>query len=278
MLTDASESIRKMDLPEYRILNAPFYRETSNEEAILQAVATSRLPLMLKGPTGCGKTRFVEHMAWTLQRPLITVACHEDMTAADLAGRFLLTAEGTVWHDGPLTLAVRHGAICYLDEIVEARQDTTVLIHPLTDSRRVLPLDRRGEMIQAHPDFLLVVSYNPGYQSAVKDLKESTKQRFVAMDFSYPPADVESAIVEIEAGIDQRLAAELVSVAVSTRNLRGRGLNEGASTRMIIHAGRLIAAGVPMSEALRASLILPLTDDPDMREALEAVITAVSRR
>jgi nitric oxide reductase NorQ protein len=265
-----------MDLPEYRILNAPFYRQTSNEEAMLQAVAASRLPLMLKGPTGCGKTRFVEHMAWTLQRPLITVACHEDMTAADLAGRFLLTAEGTVWHDGPLTLAVRHGAICYLDEIVEARQDTTVLIHPLTDSRRILPLDRRGEMIGAHPDFLLVVSYNPGYQSAVKDLKESTKQRFVAMDFSYPPAEVESAIVAIEAGIDPRLAADLVSVAAGTRNLRGRGLNEGASTRMIIHAGRLIAAGVPANDALRASMTLPLTDDPDMREALEAVVSAVA--
>jgi nitric oxide reductase NorQ protein len=243
----------------------------------MPAVAASRLPLMLKGPTGCGKTRFVEHMAWTLQRPLITVACHEDMTSADLAGRFLLTADGTVWHDGPLTIAVRHGAICYLDEIVEARQDTTVLIHPLTDNRRILPLDRRGEMIQAHPDFLLVVSYNPGYQSVAKDLKESTKQRFVAMDFGYPPAEAETAIVAIEAGIDQGMAAELVSVAANTRNLRGRGLSEGASTRMIVHAGRLIVAGVPVNEALRASVTLPLTDDPDMREALEAVIAAAGR-
>jgi nitric oxide reductase NorQ protein len=266
-----------MDLTQYRIPTAPFYQQTSNESAIMPAVAASRLPLMLKGPTGCGKTRFVEHMAWTLQRPLITVACHEDMTAADLAGRFLLTADGTVWHDGPLTIAVRHGAICYLDEIVEARQDTTVLIHPLTDNRRILPLDRRGEMIQAHPDFLLVVSYNPGYQSVAKDLKESTKQRFVAMDFAYPPAEVETAIVAIEAGIDQGIAAELVGVAARTRNLRGRGLSEGASTRMIVHAGRLIAAGIPVNEALRASVTLPLTDDPDMREALEAVIAAVGR-
>ena len=263
-----------MDLTPYRIASAPFYHAAANEEAVSIAAAAGRLPLMLKGPTGCGKTRFVEHMAWTLGRPLITVACHEDMTAADLSGRYLLTADGTVWQDGPLTTAVRHGAICYLDEVVEARQDTTVVIHPLTDNRRVLPLERKGELVPAHPDFLLVVSYNPGYQSAVKDLKESTKQRFVAIDFTYPAQDAEAAIVAREAGIDLRTAASLVGVAVSTRNLRGRGLNEGASTRMIVHAGRLIAAGISVNEALQASVVLPLTDDPDMREALEAVIAA----
>jgi nitric oxide reductase NorQ protein len=266
-----------MDLSQYRMTSAPFYHPTANEKPMFEAAAASRLPVMLKGPTGCGKTRFVEHMAWHLGRPLITVACHEDMTAADLAGRYLLTAEGTVWHDGPLTTAVRHGAICYLDEIVEARQDTTVVIHPLADNRRVLPLDRKGELVAAHPDFLLVVSYNPGYQSAVKDLKESTKQRFVAIDFSYPAPDAEAAIVAAEAVIDIRHAAELVRVATSTRNLRGRGLSEGASTRMIVHGARLVAAGIPLTDALRASMVLPLTDDPDMREALEAVIAASVR-
>jgi nitric oxide reductase NorQ protein len=265
-----------MDLTPYRIATAPFYHATGTETAIFRAAAASRLPVMLKGPTGCGKTRFVEHMAWQLGRPLITVACHEDMTAADLAGRFLLTAEGTVWHDGPLTLSVRHGAICYLDEVVEARQDTTVVIHPLTDNRRILPLDRKGELVTAHPDFLLIVSYNPGYQSAVKDLKESTKQRFVAIDFTYPPPPAEAAIVMREASIDSRLAARLVDVAASTRNLRGRGLNEGASTRMIVHAARLIAAGVSEYDALRAALVLPLTDDADMREALDAIIAAIT--
>jgi len=263
-----------MDLTQYRIPSPPFYHETSNETAIFAAAVASRLPVMLKGPTGCGKTRFVEHMAWRLGRPLITVACHEDMTAADLAGRFLLTADGTVWNDGPLTLAARHGALCYLDEVVEARQDTTVVIHPLTDSRRVLPLDRRGELVAAHPDFLLIVSYNPGYQSAVKDLKESTRQRFIAIDFTYPGADAEAAIVMREAGIETKLAEALVAVAASTRNLRGRGLNEGASTRMIVHAARLIGAGVAANDALRASIVLPLTDDADMREALEAIIAA----
>jgi nitric oxide reductase NorQ protein len=263
-----------MELTEYHITSAPFYHQTGNERAVFEAAAASRLPVMLKGPTGCGKTRFVEHMAWHLKRPLMTVACHEDMTAADLAGRYLLNGEGTVWSDGPLTTAVRHGAICYLDEVVEARQDTTVVIHPLTDNRRILPLDRKGELVAAHPDFLLVVSYNPGYQSAVKDLKESTKQRFVAIDFVYPEPEAETAIVACETAVDVRVAAQLVSVATRTRNLRGRGLSEGASTRMIIHAARLVAAGVPLIAALRASIVLPLTDDADMREALEAVIAA----
>jgi nitric oxide reductase NorQ protein len=227
---------------------------------------------MLKGPTGCGKTRFIEHMAWRLGKPLITVACHEDMTAADLVGRFLLDAEGTVWHDGPLTLAVRHGAICYLDEIVEARQDTTVVIHPLTDDRRILPLEKKNELVQAHPDFRLVISYNPGYQSVIKDLKESTKQRFVALDFTYPDASAEAEIVAHEAGIGRQDAERLVRIAERTRNLKGHGLDEGVSTRMLIHAGRLVARSIPLTQACEIALILPLTDDRDMRQALTEVI------
>jgi nitric oxide reductase NorQ protein len=197
------------------------------------------------------------------------------MTAADLVGRYLLSAEGTVWHDGPLTVAVRHGAICYLDEIVEARQDTTVVIHPLGDSRRILPLDRKGEMVRAHPDFQLVISYNPGYQSAIKDLKESTKQRFVAIAFDYPEPSVEAGIVAREAGVDERVAGRLVRIAERSRNLRGKGLDEGASTRMLIHAGRLLASGVPTREAVRASIVLPITDDADMRDALDNAVAAV---
>ncbi len=196
-----------------------------------------RMPMMLKGPTGCGKTRFVEYMAWKLGKPLVTVACNEDMTAADLVGRFLLDANGTRWQDGPLTLAARHGAICYLDEVVEARQDTTVVIHPLTDTRRVLPLDKKGELLHAHPDFLLVISYNPGYQSLMKDLKPSTKQRFGALDFSYPAHEIEVEIVTHEAGVDAAVAGKLVAIAERARNLKGHGLDEGISTRMLVHAG-----------------------------------------
>jgi nitric oxide reductase NorQ protein len=229
---------------------------------------------MLKGPTGCGKTRFIEHMAWRLAVPLITVACHEDMTASDLVGRFLLDAQGTVWHDGPLTLAVRYGAICYLDEIVEARQDTSVVIHPLTDDRRVLPLEKKNELVKAHPDFQLVISYNPGYQSVLKDLKESTKQRFGAIDFTYPAPDIEAEIVAHEAGIAPAVAARLVQIAKRSRNLKGHGLDEGVSTRMIIQAGRLIGRGLPIEEACRVALVLPMTDDVDIRDALTEAISA----
>jgi nitric oxide reductase NorQ protein len=229
---------------------------------------------MLKGPTGCGKTRFVEHMAWRLGKPLITVAAHEDMTAADLAGRYLLEPSGTVWHDGPLTIAVRHGAICYLDEIVEARQDTTVVIHPLTDARRILPLEKHNEIVAAHPDFQLTISYNPGYQSAVKDLKESTKQRFVAIDFGYPPAPTEAAIIVRESGSDENLAGILVAIAQRSRNLQGHGLDEGASTRMLIHAGRMVRAGLSLEAAVQSSIVLPITDNPDIRAALSDAIQA----
>ena len=263
-----------MELAGYRIDREPYYRAISDEIALFEAAYADRLPMMLKGPTGCGKTRFVEHMAWRLGRPLITVACHEDMTASDLVGRYLLDANGTVWHDGPLTLAVRHGAICYLDEIVEARQDTTVVIHPLTDERRVLPLEKKNEIVPAHADFQLVISYNPGYQSVLKDLKESTKQRFAAIDFRYPTAEVEAEIVAHESGVDPDAARRLVRIAERSRNLKGHGLDEGASTRMLIYAGRLIRRGIAVDAACQVALVLPITDDPDIRDALTAAIAA----
>ncbi len=263
-----------MDLNDYRISDEPYYRPVGNELKLFTAAFADRMPIMLKGPTGCGKTRFIEHMAWSLGKPLITVACHEDMTASDLAGRFLLDAQGTVWQDGPLTLAVRHGGICYLDEIVEARQDTTVVIHSLTDERRVLPLEKRNEVIKAHEDFHLVISYNPGYQSVLKDLKESTKQRFGAIDFSYPPDDLEGEIVAHESGVDRAVAAKLVTIAKRSRNLKGHGLDEGASTRMLIHAGQLVARGIPLGEACQVALVLPITDDVDLRDALTSAIAA----
>jgi nitric oxide reductase NorQ protein len=263
-----------MNLDAYRIADEPYYQPLGLEIETFQAAYAERLPVMLKGPTGCGKTRFVEHMAWRLGKPLITVAAHEDMTATDLGGRYLLEPQGTVWHDGPLTLAVRHGAICYLDEIVEARQDTTVVIHPLTDARRILPLEKHNEIVPAHNDFQLTISYNPGYQSAVKDLKESTKQRFVAIDFSYPPPTTEAAIIVRESGTDDELAGILVAIAQRSRNLQGHGLDEGASTRMLIHAGRMVRAGLPLDVAVQSSIVLPITDNPDIRAALSDAIQA----
>ncbi|WP_297906590.1 CbbQ/NirQ/NorQ/GpvN family protein [Thiomonas sp.] len=256
----------------YRIPAEPYYRPLADEVELFEAAYSVRMPMMLKGPTGCGKTRFVEAMAWRLRRPLITVACNEDMTASDLVGRFLLDAEGTRWQDGPLALAARHGAICYLDEVVEARQDTTVVIHPLTDSRRALPLEKKGELVRAHPDFQLVISYNPGYQSLMKDLKTSTKQRFGALDFNYPEHAVEVEIVAHEAGVAPDVAARLVSIAERSRNLKGHGLDEGLSTRMLIHAASLIAGGVAAPAACRVALVCPITDDPDMRDALDAAV------
>jgi nitric oxide reductase NorQ protein len=269
-----AEANGAMNASAFRIAAQPYYRAIGDEVQIFEAAYRDRLPVMLKGPTGCGKTRFIEYLAWKLDRPLITVAAHEDMTAADLAGRYLLAPEGTVWHDGPLTVAVREGGICYLDEIVEARQDTTVLIHPLTDERRILPLEKCNEIVAAHPDFQLVISYNPGYQSAVKDLKESTKQRFVAIEFGYPEAAIEAEIVVQESRGDAATAVRLVEIAARTRNLRGHGLNEGASTRMLIHAARLVGAGIGLAAAVQASIVLPITDDADMREALTAAIAA----
>jgi nitric oxide reductase NorQ protein len=261
-----------MDLQDYRIGVEPYYRAVADETRLFEAAFANRMPMMLKGPTGCGKTRFVEFMAWRLRKPLVTVACHEDMTASDLVGRFLLDAQGTVWHDGPLAVAVRHGAICYLDEIVEARQDTTVVIHPLTDDRRILPLEKKGELVHAHPDFQLIISYNPGYQSVLKDLKESTKQRFGAIDFGYPAPEIEAEIVAHEAGIDASAARTLVSIGQRSRNLKGHGLDEGASTRMLIQAGRLVARGISIEAACQVALVLPITDDVDIRGALTAAI------
>lgn len=263
-----------MSLKKYLITEEPYYQPVGNEVEHYIAAHADRMPLVLKGPTGCGKTRFVEHMAYQLKIPMITVSCHEDMTASDLVGRYLLDAKGTVWHDGPLTLAVRHGAICYLDEIVEARQDTSVVIHSLTDHRRMLSLEKKNEVIQAHPDFHLVISYNPGYQSVLKDLKESTKQRFGAINFSYPEPAVEADIVAEESGIDRVVAEKLVKIAERSRNLRGHGLEEGCSTRMLIHVGRLVNRGIPLGEACEIALVSPLTDDLDIRRALGAAIAA----
>lgn len=260
------------DVSEYLVKKEPYYEPVSDEVERYEAAYDVRMPIMLKGPTGCGKTRFVEYMAWKLQKPLITVACNEDMTASDLVGRFLLDVNGTTWQDGPLTTAARIGAICYLDEVVEARQDTTVVIHPLTDHRRQLPLEKKGELVYAHPDFQIVISYNPGYQSMMKDLKQSTKQRFGAMSFDYPDAVVESKIVAHESGIDAATAERLVQVARSSRNLKGHGLDEGMSTRLLIYAGQLIVKGISPVAACQMALVEPITDDPDMRDTLGAAV------
>lgn len=258
---------------QYLIAEEPYYCPVADEVETYEAAYEARMPMMLKGPTGCGKSRFVEYMAWKLGKPLITVACNEDMTASDLVGRFLLDKDGTKWQDGPLTLAARIGAICYLDEVVEARQDTTVVIHPLTDHRRELPLDKKGELVKAHPDFQLVISYNPGYQSLMKDLKQSTKQRFGALDFDYPSTETETEIIAAEAGIDKETAGKLVQIAHRARNLKGHGLDEGISTRLLVYAGQLINKGVKPDVACRVALVRPLTDDPDMRETLDAAVS-----
>ena len=259
-------------IEQYKIKQEPYYHPVGSEVALYEAAYQARMPMMLKGPTGCGKSRFVEYMAWKLDRPLITVACNEDMTASDLVGRFLLDKDGTVWQDGPLTTAARIGAICYLDEVVEARQDTTVVIHPLTDHRRTLPLEKKGELIEAHPDFQLVISYNPGYQSLMKDLKQSTKQRFGALDFDYPEAELETEIVSRESGVDEATAAKLVQIAHRARNLKGHGLDEGISTRLLVYAGQLINKGIAPVAACTMTMVTPLTDDPDMRDTLNAAV------
>jgi len=250
----------------------PFYLSIGDEVKVFEAAYDARLPVMLKGPTGCGKTRFVEYMAYRFQRPLITVACHEDLFASDLIGRYLLKDEETIWVDGPLARAVRNGAICYLDEVVEARKDTTVVIHPLTDNRRTLPIDKKGETLVAHPDFLLVISYNPGYQSVLKDLKQSTRQRFVSMDFNYPEADAEAQIVAYESGIAPDIAARLVTLAGKIRNIREYGLMEGASTRLLIYAAQLINRGIDPADACKTAVCLPLTDDTKLQETLGELV------
>ena len=255
--------------------SAPYYQPLANEVEIFTAAARDRLPILLKGPTGCGKTRFVRHLAWRLARPLVTVSCHDDLSASDLTGRFLVRGGDTVWHDGPLTTAVRVGAIAYLDEVVEARQDTVVVLHPLADDRRLLPLERAGELVEAHPDFQLVVSYNPGYQTLVKELKPSTRQRFVAIELGFPPPEREAEIVAHEAGVDRAIAARLAAVAARIRPLRDRGLSEAPSTRLLVHAAHLVAAGLPESEACRTAVCAALTDDPELEATLVEITNAV---
>jgi len=263
------------DAAQYLVSQEPFYQPIADEVELYEAAYAERLPVMVKGPTGCGKSRFIEYMAWKLNKPLITVACNEDMTASDLVGRYLLDAEGTRWLDGPLTVAARIGAICYLDEVVEARQDTTVVIHPLTDHRRTLPLDKKGELVHAHADFQLVISYNPGYQSLMKDLKQSTKQRFSGLNFDYAAGALESTIIAKETGCDADTAANLVKVGETARNLKGHGLDEGISTRLLVYAARLIKQGIEPRAACRMALVAPITDDADIRATLEHAIDAV---
>jgi len=265
----------QVDIEQYMIKEEPFYQAQGKEVELYAAAYNRRLPVMVKGPTGCGKSRFIEHMAWKLGKPLITVACNEDMTASDLVGRYLLDANGTRWLDGPLTIAARLGAICYLDEIVEARQDTTVVIHPLTDHRRTLPLDKKGELIEAHPDFQLVISYNPGYQSLMKDLKQSTKQRFVGMDFDYASESLETEILAKETGLDKDAAGKLVQIGITARNLKGHGLDEGISTRLLVYAASLIKDGVGPQDACRMALVRPITDDVDIRSTLDHAIDQI---
>lgn len=259
----------------YTFTDEPYYLPVGNEIDVFTAAYRNQLPVMLKGPTGCGKTRFVRHMAWRLGRPLITVACHDDLTASDLVGRYLIKGGETVWVDGPLTDAVRHGAICYLDEIVEARKDTTVVIHPLTDDRRMLSIEKLGEVLEAPPEFMLIVSYNPGYQSLLKNLKHSTRQRFLAIEFDFLPRDLEIEVICHETGIDRRLASDLVTVAEKIRNLRDKGLEEPASTRLLVYAGHLIAAGVEPRVAGEVALVGPIADDADMQRALRELIATV---
>jgi len=258
-------------IDQFRICTAPNYIAQGDEEAVFRAAFAAHLPVLLKGPTGCGKTRFVEHMAFVLGVPLITVSCHEDLTAADLVGRFLFKDDQTVWQDGPLTLAVRAGGICYLDEIVEARKDTTVVIHSLTDDRRMLAIDKTGEVVRAHPDFMVVLSYNPGYQSIVKDLKHSTRQRFVSLEFDHPAVAVDARIIASETGLDEANSRRLAEMGARIRELQGFGLEEGVSTRLLVYAGRLIQAGLAPLDACRAAISCTLTDEPDIAEAIDNI-------
>lgn len=261
----------------------PYYLAVGDEVGIFEAAYACRLPILLKGPTGCGKTRFVEHMAHRLRADgghgvagnLITVACHEDLTGSDLVGRYLIKGDETVWVDGPLTQSVRLGTFCYLDEIVEARKDTTVLIHPLTDHRRILPIDKRGEIIEAHPDFLLVISYNPGYQSVLKDLKHSTRQRFVTIDFDYPPRDKEAQVIAHESGAPLEVAMDLAKLGEKVRHLKASGLEEGVSTRLLVYAGQLIRRGVAPRRACQVSVAKSLTDDVESQRAIDDLVGSI---
>ena len=266
---------RALKPEEYFVDKEPYYESAGNEIEVFEAAYDNQLPILLKGPTGCGKTRFMEYMSWRLKRPLITVSCHDDLTASDLVGRYLITAGETVWVDGPLARAVRAGSMCYLDEIVEARKDTTVVIHPLCDDRRVLPMEKLGELLQAPPEFCMAISYNPGYQSVLKDLKQSTRQRFVALEFNYPVSELEQKIIENETGISPDNARQLVKFAHMTRNLKGSGLDEGASTRLLVHAAKLIVSGIDPVTACNSSISQALTDDAEMLQAINELSAAV---
>ncbi len=290
------EEYRGYLIEEYVLRQEPFYLPVADEVEIFHAAYEERIPLLFKGPTGCGKTRFVEYMAYklgepltvvkpddgqgarsngTTSLPLVTVACHEDLTASDLVGRYLLEGDRTVWVDGPLSRAVKAGGICYLDEVVEARKDTTVLIHPLTDHRRILPVEKRGELLEAADNFLLVISYNPGYQSALKDLKHSTRQRFVAIEFDYPPKDVEQEVIAHESGCSIEAAKDLAKLGEKIRNLREHGLQEGASTRLLIYAGRLIKKGIPARRACQVAVVWALSDDTEVQRSVEEVVFSI---
>ncbi len=266
---------KEIRLDAHRIVAEPFYLAQGDEVRIAEISHRCGMPLLLKGPTGCGKTRFMQYLAWKLGRPLTTVSCHDDLSTSDLVGRYLIRAGEAVWMDGPLTLAVRAGAICYLDEVVEARKDTTVVIHPLADDRRELPIEKRGELLTAPPEFMLAVSYNPGYQSVLKDLKPSTRQRFVALNFDYPAPDQEAEIVQREADIAPELAGQLVRLAGMTRSLRDSGLAEGASTRLLIQAGKLVARGIPVRAACHAAITQALSDDPELLAAIDEMVSSL---
>jgi nitric oxide reductase NorQ protein len=272
--TDAIIAIEQ-SIEKYRIAREPYYLNIRHEVSLFETAYKAKLPVMLKGPTGCGKTRFVEAMAYKLGRPLVTVACHEDLSATDLVGRYLLEGDDTVWRDGPLTTAVRHGAICYLDEIVEARKDTIVLIHPLTDDRRILPIEKLGILLNAPEDFMLVISYNPGYQSVLKDLKQSTRQRFLSLEFDYPPAESELQIVAHEGGVNEPTARDLVKIGEKVRNLKGHGLEEGVSTRLLVYAAQMIARGVDPVTACEVAIASPITDDGELQRSIREIVTTV---
>jgi len=267
-IKDAGLEEKIDSLAEYRLSKEPFYLTQNGESKLFQTAFEQKLPFMLKGPTGCGKTRFVEHMAYHLGKPLITVSCQEDLSASDLTGRIMLNQRGTYWQDGPLALAARYGGLCYLDEVVEARNDVMVLIHSLTDHRRILPIDKTGEVIKAHDDFMLVVSYNPNYQSALKGMKESTRQRFLALDFDYPSRELEIDVVKKESYISHSDAAKLVDFGRCLRQMKDKGLKEGASTRLLIYAGQLMHSGVDQYTAIKSAIASPLTDEPDIYKSI----------
>lgn len=281
---EQSQGFKQLAVEDFRISEEPFYLPISDEVELFESAYEQKIPVLLKGPTGVGKTRFIEYMSWKLHKnlqdsesgvPLITVACHEDLTASDLVGRYLLEGEETRWVDGPITRATKVGAICYLDEVVEARKDTTVLIHPLTDYRRLLPVEKRGELLEAADGFILVMSYNPGYQSALKDLKHSTRQRFIAIEFGYPDRDQETEIISKESGVDLSIASELAKLAEKVRNLKEHGLGEGVSTRLLVYAGKLIHQGISPRRACEVAVVWALTDDLEVQRSIEEVVTSI---